>query len=91
MAQVTNAQLERAVEALNSLTHSPSVGWTNGDSNVGHYLLDYAYGRIALHRMVNTAGAIEDVFGFRTTKAIMYNLLYAFMKGYKAAEEKGNE
>lgn len=83
MERITKNQLEAVVTRLNLLTKSPGEPWTRTDrvrANIGNYHLDYAYGSVALARMVNADGGITMIFG-RGTKRELYNQIQAFIRG----------
>jgi hypothetical protein len=72
------------------MTDSPEASWTKDKSgkftaNVGNYHLDWAYGGVALHRMQNTSGGVEDILrvGF-VSKREMQKLLFAYIAGLDA-------
>ncbi len=51
-------------------------------SEIGAYVLSYAYGGVSLHQYVNTNGAINDVFRCgHVPKRDLYNRMNAFIDG----------
>ena len=86
MERISEKQLQAVVDRINSVTHSPTASYTkNGKgrmkANVGHYHLEFAYGRIGLSRMVNESGGVETIFN-GGTKRELYDQLHAFLKGF---------
>ena len=81
MQKITIKMLEKQVNNLNK-----SVGHKNASySEIGSYVLDYAYGGISLHKYVNANGAISDVLGCgHITKRDLFNRIYAFIAGINA-------
>ena len=60
--RVTKKMLEAKVELLNKVTNSPQEYRTGSNTNIGHYMLDGAYGGYALHRVMNETGGVNNVF-----------------------------
>lgn len=65
--RITDKVLEAKIDKLNDMTGSPtSYATRKADgatvTNPGHFHLDHAYGGVSLHRTMNGAGGIEDVF-----------------------------
>ncbi len=84
--RITQKDLEIAVKRLNKLTKSPPDPYNDqGESNVGNYHIDRAYGGFALHRMVNELGGIRSsFFGGYIPKRELYGLIHAFLAGLEA-------
>lgn len=86
--RITEKDLSKAVERLNELTGSPLTYMDeNRKTNIGHFCLDYAYGGVQLQRVCNESGGVSTYLhsGF-TTKKDLYNLIHAFIDGYKLAK-----
>ena len=86
--RVTERDLDNAVLRLNELTGSPKSYFNDErKTNIGHFCLDYAYGGVQLQRVVNQSGGVSTVFncGY-ITKGGLYNLIHAFIEGYKTAK-----
>ncbi len=85
--RVTMKHLEYLVARINRITGSPDkpyppVSEGHRPANVGNYHLDCSYGGVALVRMHNEAGGIENVFGCgHVTKADLHNRLATFIAG----------
>jgi len=88
--RITEKDLSKAVERLNELTGSPLTYMDeNRKTNIGHFCLDYAYGGVQLQRVCNLSGGVSTVFhcGY-ITKGGLYNLIHAFIDGYKLAKDE---
>lgn len=84
--RVNQKQLEAVVARINRITKSPETSYTKiGDkfkANIGNYHLDYAYGGVALHRMVSDGGGITDVLRVgHVPKREILNLMFAYIQG----------
>ena len=86
MDRITEKDLEDACKRLNELTDSPVKPWekdatgkTHGQ--IGNYHISHAYGGVALHRMNNTHGGIEDLCSGHQPKRELYEKINAMMKG----------
>jgi len=83
--RVTKQRLENQVEYLNKLTGSPANHSYHMDgkwrSNPGHFTLNYDYGQPQLQRICNEAGGVENVLGYRGTKAEVDRMIGAYIKG----------
>lgn len=85
--RVTNAQLEAIVKRINILTGSSITpyGLAKDDDGryhacIGNYHLYSAYGKVGLHRMMNTSGGVDTVIGL-TTKRELADNMYSFIQG----------
>lgn len=93
MKRVTNDDLEILVNRLNKITGSPMTAHTIADDgdpshyncNVGHYLLDFAYGGVNVERYINKVGDVVEVFPRRMPKKELQEKLFAFLDGYETA------
>lgn len=86
--RVTEKDLTKVVERLNELTESPMAYFGEGrKTNIDHFCLYYAYGGVQLQRVCNESGGVSTYLhsGF-TTKKDLYNLIHAFIDGYKLAK-----
>lgn len=92
MKRITNKMLDTLVLQLNQLTESPETTYTKrGDkyqANIGNYHLSYAYGGVALHRIQNKHGGIEDVLSTgHVPKRDLWNRIKAYKTGlYEGAK-----
>jgi len=91
MQRITQKDLERLVEKINVITGSPEASYTRQKdgktrSNVDNYHLDYAYGGVALHRMVNENGGIHDIFGGHAPKRELYDKMHAYIAGARTCK-----
>lgn len=87
--RITDKDLEAVVRRLNIETGSPVESYVKDEtgkfrSQPGNYHLDYAYGGVAVDRMVGTSGGVTVVIE-RGTKRETYEKLHAFLRGYAAA------
>ena len=94
MQKITNANLQAIVDRLNTLTGSPpraySVDPETGKltANIGNYHLSFAYGGVALHRMVNEGGGVtEPLYTGHVSKRELAERLYAYIYGIQAGLE----
>ena len=56
--------------------------YAGGNSCVGNFHIDSAYGGVALYRMDNESGGCEDVLKCgHTTKGNLAELMHAFIRG----------
>ena len=82
--RITEKMLELQVQRLNRDAGFPGkVGY----STIGAYVLDYAYGGVALHRYTNERGGIEDILGGHCPKRELFNLIRAYALGIRVGEE----
>ena len=80
--RITDKDLQDLVDRINERTGSPMQPWSNGQSNIGNYHIDNAYGGVALARMVNTAGSTERIsLGGFDTKRNLYTWMEAYLCG----------
>lgn len=85
--RITEKDLTKLVERLNELTKSPTTYFgEDRKTNIDHFCLDYAYSGVQLQRVTNYSGGVSTFFntGY-TTKRELYNLIHAFIDGYKTA------
>lgn len=80
--RITQRDLEGLVRRLNTIK---GYGTYPKYSTIGAYCLDGAYGGVSLHRYVNEAGGVSDVFrcGY-VTKRDLYNRISAYLDGMGA-------
>lgn len=87
MKRVTESQLNAVVKRLNNMTGSPIEPYSRTIDgivfNIGHFHLDYAYGRVRLVRMHNANGAIEVVTKYGTKRKCI-DEMHAFEIGFLA-------
>ena len=84
--RITERDLLREVNRLNSLTDSPMNSYTETDcklvANVGNYHLSYAYGGVTLHRMTSDGGSVTlPISCGYTSKTKLYSLIQAYISG----------
>lgn len=92
MDRITTPKLLAMVNKINKLTKSPRDQFTRRDGklvhNVGNYQLDFAYGGVALHRVLCEKGSIKDVFSMgHATKREIFKAMLAFIEGYQTCLE----
>jgi hypothetical protein len=80
--RISSANLETVCKMINKVTHSPEhYHSAETKANVGHFLIDSAYGWYALHR-VTQGGGEQDVFNTGHVPAKkLYELCHAFLLG----------
>lgn len=97
MSRITRKTLQSVVDRLNRETGSPANPWTKGEdgkyrSNIGNFHLSGAYGGWSLHRMINEAGAVSDVFsGGHVPARELYNQIHAYLRGIEFAVNANKE
>ena len=76
--RITQKDLENKLARINKI-----AGFDNPKySTIGAYVLDYAYGGVALHKYVNEHGGVHDVFRVgHVPKRELYNLMSAYETG----------
>jgi hypothetical protein len=85
MNRITESNLQYLVDRINKITGSPMTPYVMSVVQLGNYHLDYSYGGVALYRVSNKAGGVEDVFGSgQVPKRELFGLLRAFLEGCKA-------
>ena len=63
----------------------PHVEGRRFAAQIGNYHIDYAYGGVSLHRMVNDEGGVSDVFGCGyISKRALADRMFAFLAGLEA-------
>ncbi len=92
MDRITNADLDRLVDRINTVTDSPMTPYSKpekpGDrftANLGNYHINGAYGGVQLVRMGNNGGGISTIStnGYET-KRQLYTWMTAFLAGLRA-------
>lgn len=90
MSRITDKDLQAVVNRINRESKSPAEPYAKvGDEHVaqiGCYHLSHAYGGVALHRMYNESGGVEDVLGGHMPKRELYECMHAWIRGYEAAQ-----
>ena len=91
MNRITDKDLQAACNRINRATNSPATPYmTDPDgkfhANIGCYHLSHAYGGVALHRMHNDGGGVEEVFGGHMPKRELYGKMHAFLAGLDAGK-----
>ena len=86
--RVTNEMLKNLTERINIAAGESPQAWTQQEdgrhrSTVGTYVLDYAYGGVALARMTNEGGGERNIIG-RGTKRETHYRMHAFLSGLEA-------
>lgn len=89
--RINQQDLQHLVDNINKATDSPMQPWTKNGSgqykaNINNYHMDWAYGGVALHRMVNDGGGITCIstIGYGT-KRELYNWMIAYLAGRAAS------
>jgi hypothetical protein len=87
--RITQKDLEAVVARINDVTGSPKEAYNleTRTSNIGNYHLSYAYGGVALHRMHNERGGIQDIFHGHMPKRELYEKMQAFISGLTARKD----
>lgn len=80
---ITEQTLEDLTERINIAAGESPQAWTKKEdgryrATVGTYVLDYAYGGVALDRMDNESGGVRNVIG-RGTTLETYRALESFL------------
>ena len=83
--RATKRDLDRQVELINQAIGQKPEGWTRQEdgtqiSNVGTFVLNYAYGGVALSQLVNDGGGERTILP-RGTKAELLAGMRAFLAG----------
>ncbi len=83
--RATKKDLVRQVELINQVLGQKLEGWTRQEDgtqicNVGTFVLDYAYGGVALAQLVNDGGGERTILP-RGTKAELLAGMRAFLTG----------
>ena len=88
--RVTKTMLENKVDYLNKITNSPRRYCTT-DNLIGHFCISGAYGGYELQRVCTSGGGVTTPFNTgHIPKKELYNLINAFIDGYKLrAEQNG--
>ena len=85
--RVTKKMLENKVDHLNNVTDSPRKYFsTDGEFtvNIDHFCISGAYGGYELQRTCNNGGGVNTPFNTgHIPKKELYNLINAFIDGYK--------
>lgn len=85
MNRITEKDLNILVNRINQATNSPETAYTKTSTglkgNIGHYMLDGAYGGWKLVRMDNESGGIREVTSGFVPKRELYYQLRAFLAG----------
>lgn len=98
--RITSRHLEMTVKRLNELTDSPTVPYAKDENGklraqVGCYVIDSAYGGVALHQIMNEGGGVHDIFrSGHMTKRELFNRLHAYVNGREEERKEavqGNE
>lgn len=88
--RITKKDLENVAEHLNHITGNPDKPYYRDNdgkyhANIGCYVLDWAYGGVALDRISTEGGGVTEIIG-RGTKRETYYAIHAFIDGYLARE-----
>lgn len=91
--RITNENLERLCAIINKETGSPLEMFNRGGKNrsamnVNHFHVDHAYGGVKLCRITSAEGGEINVLqtGY-LAKRDLYELMHAFLRGYRLAKE----
>jgi hypothetical protein len=90
MDRINKQQLKDLVSHLNYITDAPIEAYTKGAdgryrSNIGCYVLDWAYGGVALDQIMTDGGGVRNIIG-RGTKRETYFAIRTYIDGYRAVE-----
>ena len=93
--RISQNDLDRLVLTLNEITNNPINPWSKDKTdkltaNIGNYHIDCAYGGVALHKMCNEHGAINDIFGGHIPKKELWYQMRAYLLGIQNTK-RGNE
>lgn len=84
--RITVAQLQAKVDYLNKVTGNPPAAYVkDGDKyigQIGHYMLDGAYGGYALEQIMSESGGVSVILS-RTSKREYLNGIELGQKGTK--------
>jgi hypothetical protein len=95
MSRITIKNLEGMVKAVNRVMGTPETAYTRLSdgklsANVGHYLLDGAYGGWKLSQISNSNGGQRDISsGGYVSKKELYYQIYSYLQGAEDASEFG--
>ena len=84
MYRITEKMLENQVRVLNNITGNEPSPYTKGQggANINTFLLDHAYGGVALYQICNEGGGVNDIFNNgHMTKRELHGRIDAFIKG----------
>jgi|TARA_R100000482_G_C5042163_1_gene108840 hypothetical protein len=89
-SRITKENLQNVLDRINQATGHKLEAWTQDETgryraNVGTYVLDWAYGGVALSQLTNEGGGERDITG-RGTKRETYYRMHAFLDGVEAAQ-----
>ena len=92
--RVTKEMLKNKVDQLNSVTDSPRKYFSDDGKftvNIDHYCISGAYGGYELQRVCTNGGGVRTLLNTgHIPKKQLYNLINAFIDGYKLrAEQNG--
>ena len=86
--RITEADLQRIVDRINTMTGAPLVLFINGKWQVGNYHLAGAYGGKRLERVAKSNGAIHDVLNIGyVSKRELQSALFVWIAAYGAGRE----
>jgi hypothetical protein len=88
--RISEDMLEKLVTRVNHVMGTPTTPFAKGKGwNVGCYVIDHAYGGVALHQILSDQGSIRDVL--RTghiKKKELYHQICAYLNGVYDGTEK---
>ena len=89
-SRITKQHLQNVLDAINLAAGQKVKPWAQDEtgryrSNVGTYVLDWAYGGVALSQLTNESGGERDITK-RGTKRETYHLMHAFLDGLYAGQ-----
>lgn len=89
--RISEKDLQNLLARINEITNSPRTPY-NGvtrKSNIGHYMLDCAYGGYNVARIVSDGGGITKPLGNGYhPKRVIYDRLYSFMLGLETRKNQ---
>lgn len=96
MNRITEKDLQAVCDRINRTLGMPMQAYelqlAEGENpskyiaQIGCYHLSHAYGGVALHRMYNDDGGVEDIFGGHIPKRELYGKMHAFLAGLDAGK-----
>ncbi len=98
--RITNSDLDQAVKVLNKTAGNKSSPYSkmydclthkiSYDPNPNVYLLDFAYGAVALNQPAKTGTGEREIIP-RTTKKELYNRIHSFTEGLQKGLESAEK
>ena len=80
MQRITQKQLESLARDINEEQGKPLEARADGSWNVGSVYIDYANGGVALFRIVDENGTVNDLLGGHMPKRDLYHRMMGFLR-----------